>query len=164
MTFLHSESNISLLFLCGTGCSIVAATFPGILAVLAAARHGNGDLTASASYKLKLERPRTQAKLIMHQAAIKSADGNVRAKIAQQINVIGKCKLLVDSQIFNWLNKACFSEKLLLGSSGSKKLATSESSFTKNNRHSTTDIPGRKPSSCHHSQNLFIVKIYTSFT
>jgi hypothetical protein len=37
----------------------------------------------------------------------------------------------VDSQILNWTNKACFREKLPPGSFDSKKLATSEISFTK---------------------------------
>jgi hypothetical protein len=55
-----------------------------------------GDLTASASHKLKVERPRIQAKLIIHQTSVKSAVETLKAKIAQQICIIGKRKFLVD--------------------------------------------------------------------
>jgi hypothetical protein len=55
----------------------------------------------------------------------------LRAKIALQNYNIGKCTFLVNSQILNWANKPCFREELPLGSLGSKKLATSDSSFTK---------------------------------
>jgi hypothetical protein len=58
--------------------------------------------------------------LIIHQVAVKSAFEVLRAKIAQEIYVIGKCKFLVDSQILNWTSKACFREELPLGSLGSE--------------------------------------------
>jgi hypothetical protein len=118
------------------------------------------DLTASASYNLKLRWQRMQAKLIIYRAA---AVETLRAKIAQQIYTVGKCKFLVDSQILNWTNKTCFLEELL-GSLGSKKLATSEGSFTKVSLLPTSEVCGQKPESRRHSHNLFIVKIYTSFT
>jgi hypothetical protein len=53
----------------------------------------------------------------------------LRAKIAQQVYIIGKGKFLVNSQIFRWTNKACFREELSIGSLGSKKLTILESSF-----------------------------------
>jgi hypothetical protein len=81
------------------------------------------DLAASASYNLKVGWPRTQAKLFIHQIGVKSTVENVKVKIAGQIYIFGECKFLVDSQILNWTNKACFREKLHLGSLGSKKPA-----------------------------------------
>jgi hypothetical protein len=65
--------------------------------------------------------------MIIHQAAVKSVEV-LRAKITQQISIIGKCEFLDDSQLLNWTNKACFMEEFL-GSLGSKKLAIWESSF-----------------------------------
>jgi hypothetical protein len=53
---------------------------------------------------------------------------DLRAKIGQHVYIIGKCTLLMNSQIFNWTNEVWLREKLPLGSSGSKILATSESS------------------------------------
>jgi hypothetical protein len=47
-------------------------------------------LTANASYKLKFGLPRTQAKLIVHQGAVKSAVETLRAKIAWQIKQMRK--------------------------------------------------------------------------
>jgi hypothetical protein len=57
------------------------------------------DLTASASYTLKVGRPRTHAKLMTHQAAVKTAVETLRIKIALEIYITGKCKFLVDSRI-----------------------------------------------------------------
>jgi hypothetical protein len=82
-------------------------------------------LTANANYKIKVGWPRAQAKLIIHQAAVKNAIETLRAKIVQQIYIIMKHKFLVESQILNWTSKAHFREELPLGSLGSKKLATS---------------------------------------
>jgi hypothetical protein len=53
-------------------------------------------------------------------------------------------------------------EELPLGSLGSKKLATSESTFTKVNRLPTCEVWGSKPASRRHSHNLYIVNFYTS--
>jgi hypothetical protein len=75
-------------------------------------------------------RPGTHAKLIVHQAAVKGAVETLRAKTSQLMYIFGKYKFLVDAQILNWTNKACFRNELPLGSLGSNKLATSESSFT----------------------------------
>jgi hypothetical protein len=50
---------------------------------------GIGNLTSSASYKLKVGRPRTQAKLIIHQVAVKIALETLRAKTEQQIYIMG---------------------------------------------------------------------------
>jgi hypothetical protein len=77
-----------------------------------------------------VRRPRAQAKLFIHQAAVKSAVEALRATIAQQIYITGKCEFLVNSQILNWNNKACFREELPLGSTVLKKLATSDSFIT----------------------------------
>jgi hypothetical protein len=49
-----------------------------------------------------------------HQGAFRSSVQNLRARIAQKVNIIGKYKLLVDSQSLNWNNKAVFREELLL--------------------------------------------------
>jgi hypothetical protein len=97
-------------------------------------------LTASASYNLKVGQPSTQAKLIIHQAAVKSAAETLRAKIAQQNHMIGKCKFLVDSKILNWINKASFREKLPLESLGLKKLTTSDGSLTKVSHLPTSEV------------------------
>jgi hypothetical protein len=51
-------------------------------------------------------RPRTQAKLIIHLPAVKSAVETLRAKIAQKVYTIGKYKFMVDSKMLNWINKA----------------------------------------------------------
>jgi hypothetical protein len=111
-----------------------------------------GDLIGSASYKLKVGRTEAQAKLIIiHQAAVKSGAEALRARIAQQICIIGNCKFLVDSQILNWANKVCLREDLPLGSLGSKKLAVSESSFTKGSRLPSSEVCERKPASLRHS-------------
>jgi hypothetical protein len=89
-------------------------------------------MTASASsYNSKAGVLQPHAKLIIHVEVIKGAVEILRARITQQVNIIGKCKFLVKSQILNWSNKACFREELPLGSLGSKKLAASESSCTK---------------------------------
>jgi hypothetical protein len=69
-------------------------------------------------------------RMICHEA-VESAVESLRVSIVQQANIIGKCKFLVNSQSLNWTNKACFREELPLGSLGSKKLATPESSFIK---------------------------------
>jgi hypothetical protein len=63
---------------------------------------------------------------MIHQDADKSAVETVRAKIAQQICIFGKCRFIEGTQILNWTNKAYFREELPLGSWGSKKLAISE--------------------------------------
>jgi hypothetical protein len=47
-----------------------------------------GHLTANVSYKLKVGRQSTQAKMIIHQAAVKSAVETLRAKITQQIYIV----------------------------------------------------------------------------
>jgi hypothetical protein len=73
----------------------------------------------------------THAKLIIYQEIIKSAVEYLRVRIAQQVDIIGNCKFLVNCQSLNWTNKACFREHLPLGSLGSKKLAAPESSFIK---------------------------------
>jgi hypothetical protein len=72
-----------------------------------------------------------QAKLMIYQYAFKSATESLKAKIAQQVYIIGNCKFPVNSQILNWTNKACFREELPPGSLGSKKLAIPGSSFIK---------------------------------
>jgi hypothetical protein len=97
-------------------------------------------------------RSRIQGKLIIRQVSVVSAFETLRAKFAQQIDIIEKCKFLVHSQILNWTNKACFMEQIPLGSSGSKKLATSESSFTKVSRLPTSEVCGRKCASGRQSQ------------
>jgi hypothetical protein len=84
-------------------------------------------LTADANYKIKVGWPRTQAKLIIHKAAVKNAFETLRVKIAQQIYIIMKHIFPVDSQILSWTNKAHFMEELPLGSSGSKKLTLQRS-------------------------------------
>jgi hypothetical protein len=68
--------------------------------------------------------------MIRHKA-VESAVESLRARIAQQVIIIGKCKFLVSSRSLNSINKACFREELPLGSLGSKKLTTLESSFIK---------------------------------
>lgn len=88
-------------------------------------------MTASTSYNSVVGGAETQAKLTIHQDAAKSGIEALRAKVAQQIYIIVKCKFLVNSKILNWTNRACFSEEHRLGNLGSKKLDTSESSFTK---------------------------------
>jgi hypothetical protein len=121
------------------------------------------DLTTSASYNIKVGRPSTQAKLVIHQAAVKSAIETLMAKIKQQNNIIGKYTFLLNSQFSKWTSKACFREELLpLGNWGSKKLSASESSFTKVSRLPTSAVCESKPLSCCHSHNLYIVKFYTS--
>jgi hypothetical protein len=70
------------------------------------------------------------ASVTIHHSAVGSAVEPLRARIAQ-VNIIGTYKFLVHSQSLNRINMACFKEGLPLGSLGSKKLATSESSFTK---------------------------------
>jgi hypothetical protein len=85
--------------------------------------------------------PEAQAKLITHQAFVKSAT------IAQQIYITWKYKFLADSLILNWINKACFREEFPLGSLGLKKLATSESTFTKSSHLPTSEVCGHKPAS-----------------
>jgi hypothetical protein len=49
------------------------------------------DLTASASYKQKAEGTETHDKVIIHQDTVKSAVVSSRNRIAQQVNIIGKC-------------------------------------------------------------------------
>jgi hypothetical protein len=144
-----------------TGCSIryvswnfSCFSYSGISLVI-------GDLTANASYKLKVGRQRTQAKLIIYQAAVKSVVENLRAKITHQIYIIGKCKFPMESQILNWTNRACFREELPLGSFGSKELATSESHLPKCSRLPTSKVCGLKSASRRHSHNFFIVKFCT---
>jgi hypothetical protein len=95
---------------------------------------------------------RTQAKLITHEVTVISAVETLSPKTAQQINIIGKCKFLVESQILIWTNKICFMEELPLGSLGLKKLSTSESSFTKFSRILTFEVCGFKPASGRQSQ------------
>jgi hypothetical protein len=67
--------------------------------------------------------------LIIHQAVVKSVTETLRARIVQQIYIIGKYKLLLDSQILNWANQACFREEFPLGSLGLKNVATSNEFF-----------------------------------
>jgi hypothetical protein len=97
-------------------------------------------------------------------AAVKSVVETLRAKVAQQIYITAKCKFLIVSKFFNWTNKTCFGEEFPLGSLGSKKLATSESSFTRFIRLPMYKFCGLKPASRHHNHDLSIVKIYTGFT
>jgi hypothetical protein len=59
------------------------------------------DLTPNARNNSVVGGPETQAKLIIYQDAVKSAIEYVRAEIAQQIYIIGKCKFLVNFQILN---------------------------------------------------------------
>jgi hypothetical protein len=87
------------------------------------------DLIASASYNSEVGGLETHATGMIHYKAVKSAVELLWARIAQKINIIWKCEFLVNSQSLNWANMACFREKLPLGSLGSKKLATPESSF-----------------------------------
>jgi hypothetical protein len=96
-------------------------------------------------------RPGTHAKLIVYQAAVKCAVETLRAKIAQQNYTIGKYKFLVNSQILNWTIQACFRKELPLGSLGSKKLATSESSFTKVSRLPTSEVCGSREADLRHT-------------
>jgi hypothetical protein len=67
----------------------------------------------------------------INQGALRSVVESLRAKIAQQVNIIGKYKLLVNSQYLNWNNKTGFRKELPLGNLGSKKLATPESLIAK---------------------------------
>jgi hypothetical protein len=69
--------------------------------------------------------------MMIHQDAVKCDLKASKAKIAQQIYIVGNCKFLVNSQILNWTNTAYFREKLPVATSGSKKLAAWESSFSK---------------------------------
>jgi hypothetical protein len=122
------------------------------------------DLAASASYKLRVGRSRIQAKLIIRTSSCcQSAFETSSIKIVQRICIIGKCKFLVDSQILNWTNKACSMEEIPLGNLGSKKLPTLEISFTKLVAFQLLKFAD---TSVRHSvsHNLFIAKIYTSFT
>jgi hypothetical protein len=68
---------------------------------------------------------------MIHNDSVRGAVESLRSEIAQQISIFGKCKFLVNTQNLNWTSKACFMEKLPLGSLGLKKLAIPESSFTK---------------------------------
>jgi hypothetical protein len=70
------------------------------------------NLTASARYNLKVGRPRAQAKLIIRQAAVKSAVEDLRAKIEQKIYIIGKCEFLVNSRLGQ---RSRYSDWLLAG-------------------------------------------------
>jgi hypothetical protein len=81
----------------------------------------------SASYNSEVGEPQPHAKLVIYHEAVESSVGSLRAKIAQQVNIIGKCKFLANSRSLNWANKASFREELL-GSVGSKKIATPENS------------------------------------
>jgi hypothetical protein len=119
-------------------------------------------LTDFTNCNLNLGGPETHAKLTIYEDAVKGAVKDLKAKIAQQVYVIGNCKFLVDSQILNLTNKACFREELPLGSLGSKKLATSESSFTKSSRLATSEVCIRKTASRRHRHRLCIVRFHTS--
>jgi hypothetical protein len=66
--------------------------------------------------------PASHAKLMIYQYAVKSAVKDLKAKIAQQVYIIGNCKFMLNSQILNRMNKACFKEEIPFGSLGSKKL------------------------------------------
>jgi hypothetical protein len=79
------------------------------------------DPTATASYKQKGGRPGVPDKLIIHQAAVKSAVEALRARIAQQIHIAGIYKIQMDFQILYWANKAGFKRELSLESLVSKK-------------------------------------------
>jgi hypothetical protein len=63
--------------------------------------------------------PEAHTKLMVHQDAVENVIGSLRAKIAQQNYIIGKCKFLLNSQILNWTINVCFREELPLGSLGS---------------------------------------------
>lgn len=69
VTFLHSESNISSFLLRGQDVAagilpeVSCFSYSGMSLIIC-------DLTDSASYNFELGRPRTQAKLITHQAAV----------------------------------------------------------------------------------------------
>jgi hypothetical protein len=88
-------------------------------------------LTAFASNNSEVRGLEPRGKLISFYEAVESAVGSLRARIAQQVNIIGESNFLVNSKFLNRTNKACFREELPLGSFGSKKLATPESSITK---------------------------------
>jgi hypothetical protein len=101
-----------------TGCSICYTSWNFSCSSYGGIPFGICDLTARASYELKAGWPDTQAQLIILHEAVKKAGSALRARIVQQINFIGKCKFLVNSQKLNWTNKACFMEELPLGNLG----------------------------------------------
>jgi hypothetical protein len=113
------------------GCSIRYTSWNFSCSSYSSIRLGIWDLTASASYKLKVGWPDTHTELIRLHTPVERAVRALRARIARHVNITRKCKFLVNSQNLNWANKACFREELPLGSLGSEKFATSESSFTK---------------------------------
>jgi hypothetical protein len=72
-------------------------------------------LAASASkYNSNVGGPETQAKPMIYEDPVKSVVKNLKAKIAQQVYIIGDCKFLVNAQILNWTNKTFSREELLL--------------------------------------------------
>jgi hypothetical protein len=91
--------------------------------------HGNlrFDLTASESYNSIVEGPQTHTKMIIHQDAVKRSVEDLRTIKSISLGIVN---FLVNSKILNWTNKASFRKELPLGSLNSKKLATSERSFT----------------------------------
>jgi hypothetical protein len=118
------------------------------------------DLTATASYNSEERGLESQASLILlHHKTVESAVGSLRAGIAQ-VNIVGKCKFMVNSQSLNWTSKGLFQGGAFFWKFGLEEARYSGELIHKISRLPNSESYGCKTVSCRHRPISALLRFY----